>query len=141
MKVKLQKEADGKKQSYEERLKRLSIKDHIHDDAWMVAEGLRQPKQQSRDSSVWTRTTKEREILRGCPKIRMSGCSSSGRKHIPVYTGLIVYVQGLTKTTYSVKCWQADIPRIIGNFNTEGKVIKYQWNGRTYQPNEVPFWS
>ena len=136
---KIQKEADGKKQSYEERLKRLSIKDHIHDDAWMVAEGLRQPKQQPRDPSVWTRTQKEREILRDCPRTRMSGGSAGSRKHIPVYMNLIVYVQGAAKTTYSIKCWQTDIRRVISSF--DAKVIKYQWNGRTYQPNEVPFWA
>ena len=136
---KSQKEVDGKKQSYEKRLKRLSIKDHIHDDAWMVAEGLRQPKQQPRDPSVWTRTDMERKILRSCPKMHVSGGSSSSRKYIPVYTNLIVYVQGASKPTYSMKCWQVDIPRIIGSFGN--KVIKYQWNGRTYQPNEVPFWA
>lgn len=128
----------------EERLKRLCIAEHINDDAWMVAEGLRAPNVQPRDPSVWTKTAAEREQIRKLKhqKYRLTRGGVGGRKYIPVYLKLIVQVRGWEKTTYSLKCWQADIPRIIGNFNAgDGKeVIKYQWNGKTYKPNEVPFW-
>lgn len=128
----------------EERFKRLSIAEHITDDDWMVAEGLRSPNVQPRDLSVWIKTDEEKEQIRKLKrqKYHITRGSAGGRKHIPIYLKLVVQVRGWEKTTYSLKCWQADIPRIIGNFNTgDGKeVIKYQWNGKTYKPNEVPFW-
>lgn len=130
--------------AHEERLKRLCIAEHINDDAWMVAEGLRPPMVQPRDPSVWTKTAEERELVRKLKhqKYRLTRGGGGGRKYIPVYLKLIVQVKGWEKTTYSLKCWQNDIPRIIGHFNAGNgqEVIKYQWNGKTYKPNEVPFW-
>lgn len=129
------------RETTEARIKRLCISDHITDDSWMVAEGLRPPMRQPRDPSVWSRTPAEREQLHGLKCNVMRG-SAGGRKYIPVYLKLIVQVRGLEKTTYSLECWQTDIPRVISRFKDRGgEVIKYQWNGRTYQPNEVPFWS
>ena len=59
---------------------------------------------------------------------------------IPVPGKLIVYVWG--QPTKSYKCMQHDIPEILCKLK-EGftsKVTKYQWNGKTYQSNELPFW-
>lgn len=131
------------RETNEARIKRLCIKDHINDDAWMVAEGLRLPTRQPRDPSMWTKTLAERERIRELKHIKYHIARSciDGRKYIPIYLKLIVQVRGLEKTTYSLKCWQADIPSVLSRFKERGgEIIKYQWNGKTYAPNEVPFW-
>lgn len=131
------------REANEARIKRLCIADHINDDAWMVAEGLRSPMRQPRDPSVWSKTPTEREQVRKLRhiKYRITRGSVGTRKHIPVYLKLIVQVRGLEKTTFSLECWQADIPSVLGRFRERGgEIIKYQWNGKTYAPNEVPFW-
>lgn len=147
---KFQKETDQsrdrrkRRETEEARLKRLCIAEHIDDDAWMVAEGLRPPTRQPRDPSVWSKTPAEREQVRKLKHLeyRITRGSTGGKRHIPVYLKLIVQVRGLEKATFSLKCWQNDIPDVLSRFRSRGgEIIKYQWNGRTYQPNEVPFWS
>lgn len=126
----------------EARIKRLCITDHIHDDNWMAAQGLRQPTLKPRDPSLWSKTPAEKEQVRKLKRLKyhtMKG-STGGRKYIPARLNLRVYVKGLEKTTFSLMCWQADIPSVLNHFKDRGgKVIKYQWNGKVYQPNEVPF--
>lgn len=133
-----------RRETEEARLKRLCIAEHINDDAWMVAEGLRPPTRQPRDPSVWSKTPAEREQVRKLKHLeyRITRGSVGGKRYIPVYLKLVVQVRGLEKTTFSLKCWQNDIPDVLSRFRSRGgEIIKYQWNGRTYQPNEVPFWS
>lgn len=59
---------------------------------------------------------------------------------IPVNGKLVVYVYG--EPTKSIECNQADIPGILLQLKAgfTKKVVKYRWNGRTYEGNELPFW-
>lgn len=64
---------------------------------------------------------------------------SHEKKFIPYYDKLILYVKG--EPTRSIPCNQADIPEILLNLKLRKReLIKYQWNGRTYQPNDLPFY-
>lgn len=66
--------------------------------------------------------------------------AARNKPFIPVYGKLIIYVYG--ENTKSIQCGQADIPDILVRIRKDPskKILKYQWNGRTYQPNEIPFW-
>ena len=58
-------------------------------------------------------------------------------KHIPFYGKLIVYTKSKDKTTFSHKCGQSDIPRILGRHDIN-EVLKYTWNGKTYSKTTLP---
>lgn len=137
------KKDNDKRKAAEARIKKLSIEGHINDDAWMVAENLRQPQVQPRDQSVWSKTPHEREILKEYKhqEYRLTRNSAAAKKTIPVFNKLIVYTRGLNKTTHSIRCWQSEISEVLERLVSKGaKLIKYQWNGKVYQPNEVPAW-
>ena len=59
-------------------------------------------------------------------------------KHIPFYGKLIVYTTSKNKTTFSHKCGQSDIPRILGIHDKNDEVLKYTWNGKTYNKTTLP---
>ena len=134
----------------------------VHNDAEMVALGLRNPIYPGRDQSVWSKTDKEKDFLK---KMKHSCTSDLDRgwgapiKSIPIPGKLIVRIKPsdnftvvakdgrvMKKTTYSHKCIQSDIPRILSKYaESDGKVsysivINYSWNGKTYNPKEIPFW-
>lgn len=134
----------------------------VYNDAEMVALGLRLPKYPGRDKSIWSKTAKEKALLK---KMKRSCTTKLNRgwgappKSIPIPGKLIVRIKPsdkftmvtkegkvLKKTTYSHECIQSDIPRILSRY-VEGNnnafhsiVINYSWNGKTYNPKEVPFW-
>lgn len=124
----------------------------VHDDAVMNEMGLwRCPNVTPRDPSVWTKTPNERRML----KVLRHTCKddmhfhSSPAKRIPVRAKLIVQLKKnkvYPKTTYSIECWQHDIPSILSGYRitvkgvSQSVVAKYSFNGKTYAPNEVPFW-
>ena len=91
----------------------------IKNDELMVKEGLRQPKLEPRDESVWTKTPNEKRILRS---VRVkSGLRTSivPTKSIPVRDKLIIYLEKnniYPKTTISTECWQHEISGIISNY-------------------------
>ena len=70
---------------------------------------------------------------------------------MPVYGKLIVTLlknNTFPKTTYSIKCWQHQIPEMLAKFwyskngYTASLVAKYSWNGRTYRSTkDLPFWA
>lgn len=66
--------------------------------------------------------------------------SSHNKPYIPVYAKMIIYCY--QEPTRSVFCNQADIPEVIRRIHSDPKrrVIKYSWLGKTYQPDEIPFW-
>lgn len=128
----------------------------IKNDELMVKEGLRQPKLEPRDESVWTKTPNEKRILRS---VRVkSGLRTSviPKRSIPVRDKLIIYLEknnAYPKTTISTECWQHEISDIISNYMIIDRknskkdrtvykniVLKYSWNGKTYRNNELPVW-
>lgn len=126
---------------------------NVHDDDIIKEMGFNRPElQATRDKSVWTKTSQERRLLRRYAKWGKDGYfHSSPFKMIPVKSRLIVYLtknNGFEKSTHSIVCWQHDIPAIISRFckydpKTESYinvVRKYSWNGKTYDPSEIPFW-
>lgn len=119
-----------------------------NDQVMMIKEGLHPNYADKRHPDVWTKTAKEKETLKQLKHYfgkGMSGNWSSPRKSIPVPGKLIVYMRkGGTK---SFKCMQHNIPDILNSSSMIGdprdlrsNVLKYKWNGKTYNTNELPFW-
>lgn len=144
------------KESPEDRVKRLRIRDW-NDDAFLVAEHLRQPSVKPRDPNVWTKTPKERKLWKKFRRVPAPNYNwPEPVKTIDIPGTLVVYVKGgnfttgklnpktkkpIPKTTFSHKCIQSDIPYILGKYKTpKSEVLKYSWNGKTYSPDNLPFW-
>lgn len=126
----------------------------VHDDNVMREMGFFRPFDQApRDKSVWSKTPYERKLLnyyRHSVKEDMH-LHSIPRKHIPVRAKLIIQLKknkDFPFTTYSTKCWMHEIGDILSMYYarnnktgyTESVVSKYTFNGRTYAPDERPFW-
>lgn len=125
----------------------------VHNDALMVELGIRPTMLSPRDKTVWTKTPNERRLLKS---LRRSGKGrihfhSVPEKSIPVRTKLIIQLvknDKFPKTTYSTECWQHEIKNILLQYYKRNKktgvneclVSKYTYNGKTYAPNERPFW-
>ena len=125
----------------------------VHNDALMVELGIRPAMLSPRDKTVWTKTPNERRLLKS---LRRSGKGrihfhSVPEKSIPVRTKLIIQLvknDKFPKTTYSTECWQHEIKNILLQYYKRNKktgvneclVSKYTYNGKTYTPNERPFW-
>ena len=87
------------KETPEERFKRLRIKD-LTDDAFMVAEHLRQPSVTPRDPSVWSKTPKERKLWKRYRRFPAPSYQwPAPAKSIPIPGTLVVYVKGGNFTT------------------------------------------
>lgn len=109
----------------------------------MIKEGLHPPHAHVRDESVWTKTPKEKAALKKAKnrtKTKFGGwVGDSNSKSIPVQSKLIVYPKG--EPSISHKCIQSKIPAILAEYRKQGRYInKYSWNGKTYNPNELPIW-
>lgn len=125
----------------------------VHNDQVMREMGLlRTLSLEPRDKDVWTKTSYERKMLRKYKCSQKDGhFHSSPKKFIPVYGKLIVTLlknNTFPKTTYSIKCWQHQIPEMLAKFwyskngYTASLVAKYSWNGRTYRSTkDLPFWA
>lgn len=125
----------------------------VHNDALMVELGIRPAMLSPRDKTVWTKTPNERRLLKS---LRRSGKGrihfhSVPEKSIPVRTKLVIQLvknDKFPKTTYSTECWQHEIKNILLQYYKRNKktgvneclVSKYTYNGKTYAPNERPFW-
>lgn len=128
---------------------------NVHDDDVMREMGFFRPfNQASRDESVWTKTPYERRILK---KMRHS-CKSGDmhfhsvpKKVMRVRCKLVINLfknKRFSKTTYSTECWQHEIPEILAKYHVTDRktgystsiVRKYSWNGKIYNPSDLPFW-
>ena len=136
----------------------------VHDDSLMVSLGLRQPALTPRDPSVWTKSSKDKNVLKRLRKV-VKNDFASGWGYTPAPIPLdgklvitikknnkhMIYDEKLKrkvfKTTFSFDCNQRHIPFILAKFSekkdkiTKSYVIKYSWNGRTYSPTELPSWT
>ena len=125
----------------------------VHDDAQMVELGIRPPSLAPRDPSVWTKTPYKKRIKK-TQRRKQKGRKyfhSSPTKHIPERTRLIVQLKRnkkFPKSTYSSECNMHEIGSILSKYYqwnkrdkcTECLIVKYSYNGKTYQPWERPFW-
>ena len=125
----------------------------VHDDAQMVELGIRPPSLAPRDLSVWTKTPYEERILKSLRRIYKGRMHfhSFPTKYIPVRAKLIVQLKHnkrFPKSTYSLECNMYEIGSILSKYyqwnkkdkGTECLIVKYSYNGKTYQPWERPFW-
>ena len=124
---------------------------NVYDDNKMVELGFRPPLLSPKDPSVWTKTPYERRVLKSLRKIHKGKMHfySYPDKYIPVRAKLIIQLKRnkkFPKSTYSIECNMHEISRILSKYyrkdrkNSECLIIKYSSNGKTYKPNERPFW-
>lgn len=127
----------------------------VHDDELMVSLGIHLPNVTPRDPEVWTKTNKEKNLLRKLrnkfKNVYMSG-SITRQKPIPFHGKLIVRIKPdkrfvsidkngnhNMKTTFSYdNVCQSEIPTILSKFS--GLIIYYTYFGKEYKYNELPFW-
>ena len=117
----------------------------VHDDALMVELGIHPRPVTPRDQEK-----KILRTLRGAHKGKMH-LGTSPRKVIPVRAKLIVQLKKNKRfpyTTYSTICGMHQIGDVLNFFHQWDRqnrmmvsvVAKYTFNGKTYTPNERPFW-
>lgn len=125
----------------------------VHDDALMVELGIHPRSATPRDPSVWSKSKQEKKILRTlrCAHKGKMHLGAPSRKVIPVRAKLIVQLKKNKQfpyTTYSTICDMHQIGDILNFFHQWDRqnktmvsvVAKYTFNGKTYAPNERPFW-
>ena len=108
----------------------------VNDDALMVKLGIRNPNVEPRDPSVWTKSAKEKALLK---KLRnhKSGILAKGgsfEKYEPLFKFTLVITieknpkftqfdkklkRKVFKTTFSHKCYEKDIPFILNRYKDE----------------------
>lgn len=126
---------------------------NVHDEALMIELGIHPPKAAPRDPSVWTKTPKEKRLLATMRRIHKGEMhfNMAPVKSIPVRAKLIIQLKKNRRfphTTYSTTCWQHQIDNILSRYYEKNRktgcmesvVSKYVYNGRTYKPDERPFW-
>ena len=124
----------------------------VHDEALMVALGIRNPNLEPRDPSVWTKTAKEKALLKHLRNSR-GGVLASGSSFVK-YEPLFKYKLIITikkddkfmtydkklkrkvhKTVFSHTCYPKEVPFILNRYyNEEGKsiVTKYSYAGHQF---------
>jgi hypothetical protein len=125
----------------------------VHDEALIVELGIHPRPVTPRDPSVWTKSKQEKKILRTlrCAHKGKMHLGISPRKVIPVRAKLIVQLKKnkqFPHTTYSTVCGMHQIGDVLNFFHQwdcQNKIMvnvvaKYTFNGKTYAPNERPFW-
>lgn len=126
----------------------------VHDDDVMRAMGFMRPFNQTpRDPRVWQKTPNDRRLLRNIKhtvKKEDLHFHSVPPKRATVYAKLIIQLKPnkiFPKSTYSQKCLNTHIGDILRKFQvtnsktgySESIVAKYSYNGKTYAPNEIPY--
>ena len=123
---------------------------NVHDDELMVSLGIRQPPYV--EPQIIKKTNDEKRQLKKlrCKHKEKMHFSIPRKRNIPVRDKLIIWLtknNHFENTTYSKKCYQHEIPQILGFFHALSKkgndmnlISKYYFNGHTYKPNELPFY-
>lgn len=123
----------------------------VTDDEVMAAHGLFRPRKAApRDPSVWTKTPKERRMLKSMRKVHKERMHfNSSLKYIDKIRGKLTINlrknRKFGKTTYSHECYLYEIPSILTRYSVVSKdgtlfsvIKKYYWNGKTYNTNNLP---
>lgn len=113
---------------------------NVRNEKEVIASGLRlYYAAEGRDESVWSKTKKERKYLNKVKhSYNISRNACPPRKTSFLFDKLIIQLKKnkeYPKTTYSIKCWQHEIPSFVSNFTDKkgnSVVSKYYFNGRTY---------
>jgi len=133
----------------------------VHDRELMIYLGIQPPYYEGRDPSVWEKTKKEKELL----KTLKSRCTNILPRQWPYteprssfFSKLIVRIRPSNKFKFIDKrgneqkktyfahknVCESDIPNILAKYYVwkdkarQTLVISYEWNGKTYFPNELP---
>ena len=107
---------------------------NLANDEECVREGVRLPKLQARDISLWTKTPKEKKLLKTFRRtIKASFVGWSAPKSESKFCGtLIVHVKDFPKTTYTYKmCPDNTIQEKLDKFREDklSHIIKAYWCG------------
>lgn len=151
-------------------MKKIQKKEHnsgwidVSNDDLMVSLGIRNPKIQPRDPSVWTKTKSEKKSAKWARrqlKHAFDHCNwSAPHRSVDIPGKLIIRIKKTSKfsgvmsngvkfykTTFSHDCKLSDISSVLSKYMIRGKdkqnvtlVQWYKWNGKTYYPGELPFW-
>jgi hypothetical protein len=133
----------------------------VHNHALMVYLGMQPPHYKGRDTKVWTKTEKEKELL----KQMKARCNTILPRQWPYaeprstfFSKLIVRIRPSNKFKFKDKhgneqkktyfshknVCESDIPAILAKYYVwkdkarQSLVISYEWNGKAYAPNELP---
>ena len=134
---------------------------NCRDEQEMISLGYRNPLV-PRDKSVWTKTPKEKAVLKRVKRLfkNYEFGSSWGfhKRAIPCYGKLRVEIYKnanfckrngypVSHLTYVFNCGQSDIPYLLSKFIIRNKkdetinlVRRYKWNGQYYSPDTLPFY-
>jgi hypothetical protein len=120
----------------------------VNDDALMVKLGIRHPSAAPRDPSVWTKSPKEKALLKRLRNSKAGVLARGGSRE--KYEPLIKYTLNITiakndkfmqfdkrlkrkvhKTTFSHRCYKKEIPFILNRYvNEEGKSLVKSYSVR-----------
>lgn len=119
----------------------------VHDDDLMVKLGIRNPNITPRDPSVWTKTQKEKKLLKKLRNI-YKNANLGAKRSTDSHGYLLVYIKpdiknaikvingipnkGTIKTTFSFLCNKYNIKDILNDMSKKYSVVKYRWNGHDY---------
>lgn len=109
---------------------------NVNNDAEMVMLGIRPRLVRPRDSSVWTKTEKEREAWKKHRRFPAPNYRWAPPTKVSRFIGrLIVHVKGMDKTTFSHNCLESDLSYILGKYKNEHcSITKAFWNGKEINP-------
>lgn len=120
----------------------------VNDDALMIKLGIRHPSAAPRDPSVWTKSPKEKALLKRLRNSKAGVLARGGSRE--KYEPLIKYTLNITiakddkfmqfdkrlkrkvhKTTFSHRCYKKEIPFILNRYvNEEGKSLVKSYSVR-----------
>ena len=125
----------------------------VYDDALMVELGMRPPVFVPIDQSIFSKTAQELRVLKSLKRVHKSKAHfhSVPIDHIPVKGRVIVQLKRNNKfpnSTYSSECYMHEIGNILSRYyqfnkkigSTECLIVKYFYDGRSYKPEERPYW-
>lgn len=109
---------------------------NVNNDAEMVMLGIRPRLVRPRDSSVWTKTEKEREAWKKHRRFPAPNYGWAPPTKVSRFIGrLIVHVKGMDKTTFSHNCPESDLSYILSKYKNEHySITKAFWNGKEINP-------
>lgn len=112
---------------------------NVNNDAEMVSLGIRPRMRTPRDSSVWSKTEKERAAWKKQRRFPAPNTRWAEPQKPNKFIGcLIIHVKGLDKTTYRHNCSEFDLVYLLNKYKNEHCTItKVFWNGKQIDPERL----